>query len=202
MNLRLCINIFILFSLSFMLGGCWWYYRWADDIHAFAVVEKNITAVCYVDSDVKRILLRDDICKERGKAGLPVYGKSFFAFNPNNEYDRFSDVNYWIFWGRSPRFIYENTYKYEIRNVAENVISTIELKDDYCCEKIREISRYILKNGYELKIDCAALVENGEYKIKKIAYFYGRNQNFREITKDEFFAKKEELFQDEGGQGK
>lgn len=202
MNLRLCINIFIQVLLSFILSGCCWYYRWADDIHAFAVVEKNITAVCYVDSYVKRILLRDDICKERSKAGLPVYGNSFFAFNLNNEYDRFLDVNYWIFWSKHLPSISENTYKYEIRNITGNMISIIELKDAYCCEKIREISRYILKNSYELKIDCAALVENGEYKIKKIAYFYGINQNFREITKDEFFAKKEELFQDEGGQGK
>lgn len=211
MNLRLCINIFILFSLSFMLGGCWWYYRWADDIHNFAVLDnKSPTQILEPDWRFYDVYVADSFSKERSEAGLPVYAKTFFIFDPYQEdrnillpvhtkpfwiidldsNDRFSDVHYWT---ESRR--YRNIGKYEIRNIAGNTISTVEFigeKNDDGYDKIREISRYILKNGGELKIECVALIVPREFKIEKIDYFYGEDQKFNKITKEEFFAKKED----------
>ena len=187
-----CFKIFILPFVSFVLGGCMPFsFRWADDIHEFAVVDnQNPTPIAHLDFLIDDYA-GDDFSEARRDAGLPVYGSNFWLFALDSN-DRFLDFKFWDSDGS----------KYEMRNIAGNTISTIELIDEYQDDrgyrvsKIREISRYILKNGGELKIDCVALIVRREFKIEKIGYFYGENQKFDKITKEEFFAKKQ------GGQGK
>ena len=198
MNWRLRINIFLLPLVSFVLSGCVLHeFRNADDIHEFSVFDSQTGVPLAIEYAYARYGAKERVC-----AGLPVYGRTLSDLG-------FDMLDKYYGYRVDRSLLHENTVKYEIRNLADDTISTVEILDKYLdarengAYKIRETSRYILKNGGELKADCTALIGCGsEFKIEKIAYFYGENQDFREITKEEFFAKKEELIQSEERRGK